>query len=129
MLQAQLFMQAHMKAAEKGRPLAAPKAAASKQGSPVLIAANPDTTGLFFSGPLGSFACSQYPVHGGTMPMGCPSWGAYNSAGKDAPEQFQKCSPSGSRGLDSIGQALSAALQVCCCLCASCQLYSQEQAQ
>lgn len=117
--QAKGFLQAHVKAVEKGHPLAALRAAASRQASPSGLAANSNIPGLFISGPLDGYAQPQ----GGAGLMGCASWGAYDGIGKTAPEGVKGYSPSGSRGLDSIGQALSAALQVGCCLHQSHQLY------
>lgn len=105
-----------MRAVEKGHPLAALKAAASRQASPSPVAANPNTSGFFLSGPFSGYAQPQRGLQGGTAPLGCPGWGAYAGTGRNAPEGVKGYSLSGSRDLDSIGQALSAALQVGCCL-------------
>ena len=107
-------VQAYVKAVEKGHPLAALRAAASRQASPSIPAANPNMSKLFFSGSLGGYEQPQHELQAGATPMGCTSWGAYDGTGRNAPEGVKGYSLSASRGLDSIGQALSAALQVGC---------------
>lgn len=99
-------MQIHVKSVEKGHPLAALKAAGSSLASPLLFTANPSMLQPYpapqgAQAPLQAFPQSQ-------------NLGGYNAAGKHAPEGYTGYSPRDCRGLDSIGQALSAALQVCC---------------
>ena len=112
-----------MKAVEKGHPLAALRAAASRQASPSGLAANSNIPGIFLSGPFDGYAQPEHAMQGGAAPMGGASWGAYDGTGKTTPEGVKGYSPNGYRGLDSIGQALSAALQVGCCLLQSHQFY------
>ena len=100
------LMQIHVKSVEKGHPLAALKAAGSSLASPLLFTANPSLLQPY-SGPQGvNTPLQAYPQS--------QSWGAYNAADKHAPEGFTGYSSRDCRGLDSIGQALSAALQVHC---------------
>ena len=98
-----------MKAVEKGYPLAALRA--SRPASAMLFpAAHPMCQ--TFSGPQGVYA---HAMPGELAPTGgLPSWGGNNGFGRNAQETIRVYSPSGSKGLDSIGQALSAALKVCC---------------
>lgn len=105
------IVQAHVKAVEKGHPLAALGAATSKPASPLLFSTAHPSMFQPFSGTLGGFAHGMPP---GVEPGGGPNWGGLDGMGKNAPDKIRVYSPSGSRGLDSIGQALSAALKVCC---------------
>ena len=95
-------VQVHVKSVEKGHSLAAQKAASSSPAT--LYPANPGMLhpGLASNGRLAA-------------PQAAPQsqgWGGYSAMGKAAPEEAQTYSPRGYRGLDGIGQALSAALQV-----------------
>lgn len=105
------ILQAHVKAVERGHPLAAQRAAASRPASPLLFPSAHPSMYQPFSGPMGGYA---HGLSGEAAPMGAQSWGGVDGMGKNAPEKIRVYSPSGSKGLDSIGQALSAALKVGC---------------
>jgi len=103
-------VQVHVKAMEKGHPVAASKAAWNSPSSPY-------TPGPTFQPP--SASQQVYPMMQSGMPgmqnlamgmqAGAPgmAWGGYG--GLDAAKAY---SPRGYSGLDGVGQALSAALQV-----------------
>ncbi len=105
-----VYLQVHVKAMEKGHPLAASKAAWNSPSSPY-------TPGPALQPP--STSQQAYPVMQSGMPgmqslaMGMQAgvsgmaWGGYGSL--DAAKAY---SPRGYSGLDGVGQALSAALQV-----------------
>ncbi|KAL3160123.1 hypothetical protein ABBQ32_010898 [Trebouxia sp. C0010 RCD-2024] len=103
-------LKAHVKAVERGHPLAAQRAAASRPASPLLFPSAHPSMYQPFSGPMGGYA---HGLSGEAAPMGAQSWGGVDGMGKNAPEKIRVYSPSGSKGLDSIGQALSAALKAC----------------
>ncbi|KAL3158420.1 hypothetical protein ABBQ38_010655 [Trebouxia sp. C0009 RCD-2024] len=103
-------LKAHVKAVERGQPLAAQRAAASRPASPLLFPAAHPSMYQPFSGSLGGYT---HGLPGEGAPVGGPSWGGVDGMGKTAPQKIRVYSPSGSKGLDSIGQALSAALKAC----------------
>ena len=105
-----VYLQVHVKAMEKGHPLATSKAAWNSPSSPY-------TPGPTLQPP--SASQQAYPVTQSGMPgmqslamgmqAGVPgmAWGGFGSL--DAAKAY---SPRGYSGLDGVGQALSAALQV-----------------